>query len=479
MGITLPAIAVSLALAAPAELAFTSEGGIFSLKADGSGRAPLVPAPKGEVVSGAAWSPDGTRLVYDQGDEDTSRLMLKDAAGTRELTSRRAGVSDASPVWSPDGSTLLFTRFTLTETAITTQIVTRDVATGAERVLVTQDAGNRLASVVAPTYSPDGATIAFTYGRYDRNVDFLPEIRTMPAAGGPARTLIRRAQGPSYSPDGTRLAYGSIADHNGNSCGSDQCSWAAELYVANADGTQPRRLTKDEGGLGVPRWSADGSRILFDSDRNLPDANSTELYSIAPDGSCLTWLTERRTASGDPSWRPGSGDSFTPTATQGRPASYTPPKRVVPRNLWLGPSAGAAHPRLARHCVRTASASAAARRRHPHGRPRATRLPRSTRAASGGVLVAELGGDNAAHLRRPDGDASPRPVRRRPQGAPARAATDPARVPRRAHRHAAGAAQALPCLLNADQRLGQRGGAHAARWSRGCCSCTSCATRCG
>ncbi len=338
MGITLPAIAVSLALAAPAELAFTSEGGIFSLKADGSGRAPLVPAPKGEVVGGAAWSPDGTRLVYDQGDEDTSRLMLKDATGTRELTTRRAGVSDASPVWSPDGSTLLFTRFTLTETAITTQIVTRDVATGAERVLVTQDAGNRLASVVAPTYSPDGATIAYTYGRYDRNVDFLPEIRTMPAAGGPARTLIRRAQGPSYSPDGTRLAYGSIADHNGKSCGSDQCAWAAELYVANADGTQPRRLTKDEGGLGVPRWSADGSRILFDSDRNLPDANSNELYSIAPDGSCLTWLTNSVPASWDPSWRPGSGDSFIANCDpKTRPVTFTPPKTKTYRsNLWLG-----------------------------------------------------------------------------------------------------------------------------------------------
>ena len=367
MGITLSAIAVSLAFATPAEIAFTSDRGIFSLKADGSGRAPLVLAPKGEIVSGAAWSPDGTRLVYDQGDEDTSRLMLKDAAGTRELTTRRAGVSDVSPVWSPDGSTLLFTRFKLTETALTTQIVTRDVATGAERVLVTQDAGNRLASVNSPAYSPDGATIAFTYGRYDRNYYFLPEIRTMPAAGGPAKTLIKRAQGPSYSPDGTRLAYGSIADHNGDSCGSDQCSWAAELYVANADGTQPRRLTKDEGGLGVPRWSADGSRILFDSDRNLPDANSTELYSIAPDGSCLTWLTNGVPSSGDPSWRPGSGDSFTANCDpKARPVSYTPPKPSRHRgNLWLGAkhNGAAAHPRLARLALRTttASASAAAR----------------------------------------------------------------------------------------------------------------------
>ncbi|MDA0171955.1 hypothetical protein OJ998_22835 [Solirubrobacter taibaiensis] len=334
----LETIALSLAFAMPAEIAFTSDTGIFSLKADGSGRAPLVLAPRGEVVSGAAWSPDGTRLVYDQGDEDTSRLMLKDATGTRELTTRRAGVSDLGAVWSPDGSTLLFTRFTLTETTITTQIVTREIATGAERVLVTQDAGNRLASVNAPTYSPDGATIAFTYGRYDRDVYFLPEIRTMPAAGGPAKTLIRRAQGPSYSPDGTRIAYGSIADHNGDSCGSDQCSWAAELYVANADGTGPRRLTKDEGGLGVPRWSADGSRILFASDRNLPDANSTELYSVAPDGSCLTWLTNGVPSSGDPAWRPGSGDSFSANCDpKARPATYTPPKPNRYRaNLWLG-----------------------------------------------------------------------------------------------------------------------------------------------
>ena len=338
MGITLPAIALSLAFAAPVEIAFTSNGGLFSLKADGSGRAPLVLKPKGEFLSDAAWSPDGTRLVYDQGDEDTSRLMLKDAAGTRELTTRRAGVSDAGAVWSPDGSTLLFTRFTLTETAITTQSVTRDVATGVERVLVTQDAGNRLASVDAPTYSPDGRTIAYTYGRYDREVYFLPEIRTMPAAGGPARTLIRRAEGPSYSPDGTRLAYGSIADHNGDACGSDQCSWAGELYVANADGTQPRRLTKDEGGIGVPRWSADGSRILFASDRNLPDANSTELYSIAPDGSCLTWLTNGVPSSGNPSWRPGSGGTYTANCDpKARPVTFTPPKTKTYRsNLWLG-----------------------------------------------------------------------------------------------------------------------------------------------
>ena len=52
MGITLSAIAVSLAFATPAEIAFTSDRGIFSLKADGSGRAPLVPLMRKMVRRG-------------------------------------------------------------------------------------------------------------------------------------------------------------------------------------------------------------------------------------------------------------------------------------------------------------------------------------------------------------------------------------------------------------------------------------------
>lgn len=337
MGISLPVLAASLSLVAPAELAFDADGDLYSLKADGSGRAPLVVAPKGETVGDAAWSPDGARLAYAQGGEDTSRLMLKDAGGTRALTAPPADTSDYAPAWSPDGSTLAFTRFTLAEDRLTTQIVTRDVATGAERVLVTQD-GRVLDSVSAPAYSPDGTTIAYTFNRYDRNADSLPEIRTVPAQGGPARTWIRKAQGLTYSPDGTRVAYSSIADRNGKQCGSDQCTWSGELYVANADGSQPRRLTRDEGDISFPYWSPDSSRILFSSDRNLPDTDSHELYTIAPDGSCLTWLTNGVPGSGNPTWRPGSGDSFSASCDpDARPLSYTPPKPARYRgNLWLG-----------------------------------------------------------------------------------------------------------------------------------------------
>ena len=89
----------------------------------------------------------------------------------------------------------------------------------------------------------------------------------------------------------------------------------------------PRRLTRDEGEVGSIAWAPDGSRLLFSSDRNLPDANSDEVYSVAPDGSCLTWLTNGAPGSSDASWRPGSGDSLRPA--QLRPEH--PPARATRR----------------------------------------------------------------------------------------------------------------------------------------------------
>ena len=53
-------------------------------------------------------------------------------------------------------------------------------------------------------------------------------------------------------------------------CSSDECWFAGEIYTAAADGAGLRRLTRNEGDDARPRWSPDGSRILFTSDRNLP-----------------------------------------------------------------------------------------------------------------------------------------------------------------------------------------------------------------
>jgi Tol biopolymer transport system component len=322
-------VALLLAVAAPghAEIAFVSDGRIWSARADGSERRLLArgTAPR--------WSPDGSRLAYVRG----GRLVVDG----RPVTPRRKGVEDSGPAWSPDGGSLVFARFATR--GYRTSIVVRELATGAERVLVSARLAPNFDAVSQPDWSPDGATVAYTHSRLDAQHDIRPQIRTVPAAGGPSRLLIRDAQAPAWSPDGRRLAFASVRDRNGKLCSSDECWFAGEVYSAAADGSDLRRLTDNEGDDAGPRWSPDGSRILFTSDRNLPSRGgirhqAEEVYSIAADGSCLTWLTNGTPASGAPTWRPASGGRFDPGTCDPatRVPRIDPPRLPRARGLWLG-----------------------------------------------------------------------------------------------------------------------------------------------
>jgi hypothetical protein len=91
---------------------------------------------------------------------------------------------------------------------------------------------------------------------------------------------------PRFSPDGSKVVFQSIREGQ------------AEIYVMTADGTAQNRLTNNSAADTAPAWSPDGTRILFTSLRDGP--TSPALYVMNADGSNQT----RVTAGSDGVWRP-------------------------------------------------------------------------------------------------------------------------------------------------------------------------------
>jgi len=160
----------------------------------------------------------------------------------------------------------------------------RDGSAGIYRINPDGSGEIRLAKGSAPSWSPDGSQIAFV-----DFVDSRPEIFVMNADGSaPLRLTDNRDVSPSWSPDGRQIAFMSSRDGN------------AEIYVMNRDGSAVTRLTTNSALDDEPSWSPDGRQIAFTSNR---DGND-EIYVMNADGSSQTRLTNSPTTDRSPTWSP-------------------------------------------------------------------------------------------------------------------------------------------------------------------------------
>jgi hypothetical protein len=96
---------------------------------------------------------------------------------------------------------------------------------------------------------------------------------------------------PSWSPDGTQIAFLSQREGNYN------------IYVMNADGTNQQRLTENRTQDSDPTWSPDGEWLAFISER---DGND-EIYIMKTDGSNVCQLTDNGAQNWSPAWQPAHG----------------------------------------------------------------------------------------------------------------------------------------------------------------------------
>ncbi len=230
------------------------------------------------------WSPDGTRIAFIRMGDAFSDLYVThvNSRNTRQLTRNQPAFTPGSyqyvqnavwalsPAWSPDGATIVYVS-DLNSLKNFLWLIPSQGGTP-QRLEPTTRLGD---NVDQPTFSPDGTRIAFVHrvtredGLSRRTDIWIVNLRT-----GELTPLVQGDDGqyaPAWSPDGNWIVYvGRKGDAN-------------DLFVIPASGGQPTQLT-DSGVVASPTWSADGRTIAFLQLEREGFAVYTIEFTLGPDG---------------------------------------------------------------------------------------------------------------------------------------------------------------------------------------------------
>lgn len=209
---------------------------IYAVAADGSYLREVTRIPRDEDLGRSSTtyfdvSPDGTSLVYSTCEDGSFDLVRVTVDGSQATTLTDSWRFESLPTWSPDGSRIAF--------------------------LAEWGSVHGSRDVVLRTMTPDGTV--------DRDRE---------AISGPPSSAVFAA--PKWSPDGKRLAFVTYVDESHSYNGWSSKGY--ELRTVAADGSVSKRLTETVSG---PTWSPDGTRIAFAK----PDGNGLALFTMAADGS--------------------------------------------------------------------------------------------------------------------------------------------------------------------------------------------------
>ena len=248
-----------------------------------------------------SWSPAGSRIAFwsARGPQRQRDILTIAAAGGDAVLVTDDAAVDWNPVWAPDGKSLFFAS-------------NRGGSMNLWRVPIDERSGKPLGQpepVTVPSrfvghisVSADGSRIAYCSNELEQNVQRL----TMDPA---SEKILPESQ---WVTSGSQVWGGLDVAPDGQSIVLFSSRSQEDLFVAKADGTGLRKLTNDAANDRFPKWSRDGRRIAFYSNR----ASGWEAWTINADGSGLTQMT-RQSGAHYPLWSPdGSRMVFTDVVEQ-------------------------------------------------------------------------------------------------------------------------------------------------------------------
>jgi dipeptidyl aminopeptidase/acylaminoacyl peptidase len=229
---------------------------------------------RGRSLSEPRLSPDGARVALVTRDGNGTRVVVVPVGGGPEVVvttdpppAFRGGVFD----WTPDGSELVY--------ASGAGGLHRTYADGGRATPVVGDA-----DVASPAVSADGR-IAFA-------ADGLRRIEVVGL--GPVSGAADFVVDPTWSPDGTRLAW--------HEWDVPDMPWdGSRIVMATDDGVTRTVAGGRDVAVQQPRFSPDGTRLAF-----LCDATGwLNLWTVDADGTGASVLVDEPHEHGGPTWGPG------------------------------------------------------------------------------------------------------------------------------------------------------------------------------
>ena len=227
------------------------------------------------------WSPDGKKIAFSSNRNGKQHIYVMNADGSSLTQITNSTAEDTEPAWAPDGKRIVFT--SLRDGNKEIYVMNADGSN--PRRLTNDPAANN-----SPRWSVDNR-ILFTSNRGGQG-----DIYVMDHEGqNVSRLTTTGATQASWSPDGKNVTFVS------RSLEMIGGAYWLQVYVIDADGSNPKMLTRSPHSTFIPKWSADGAAIAFVVEYHGASAN---IFEISAEGGNLRRLTAGPKFDGRPAYSP-------------------------------------------------------------------------------------------------------------------------------------------------------------------------------